>query len=139
MARAWPRLKLLCVDAASRVGRPSSNRMTLHAFRGFAKHCNELAHLAIAVDASTVPPSDQSPEMTISQHSLTYLNISTSRITDALAIAPFLSGLFPNLRNISTCDNGMVDENGVNYHTEWREVETLLRKASPEAEGGNGS
>ncbi|KAF7356492.1 hypothetical protein MVEN_00982300 [Mycena venus] len=95
MARAWPKLKSLHLEA-SHVHHPPS--MSLHALRAFAKHCDDLADLTITIDASTVAPVDNSPEMRISQSTLTSFNVNKSPITDPLIVAPFISSLFPNLQ-----------------------------------------
>ncbi|KAJ7931654.1 hypothetical protein B0H13DRAFT_2308370 [Mycena leptocephala] len=77
---------------------PSS--MTLHGVRAFAKHYRNLASLTVIFDASTVPPFDNSSDSVIPQSSLTSLATGTSPITDQVTIAPFLSGLFSNLRRV---------------------------------------
>ncbi|KAJ7622911.1 hypothetical protein DFH06DRAFT_1104944 [Mycena polygramma] len=93
MARAWPKLTTLCLDAATDFHYPSS--ISIHGLRAFAKHCDDLASLSITLDASTVP-LDVSSE-SIAQSTLTCLNIGLSPITDPLAVAHVLSELFPNL------------------------------------------
>ncbi|KAJ7622917.1 hypothetical protein DFH06DRAFT_1231283 [Mycena polygramma] len=96
MARAWPKLTTLCLDAATDFHYPSS--ISIHGLRAFAKHCDDLAFLTITLDASTVPPDISSEN--ISQSSLTSLDIGLSPITDSLAVAQVLSGLFPNLAGV---------------------------------------
>ncbi|KAJ6514959.1 hypothetical protein C8R47DRAFT_1313358 [Mycena vitilis] len=98
MARAWPKLTTLCLDAATDFYYPSS--ISIHGLRAFAKHCDDLAILIITLDASTVPPDISSER--ISQSSLTSLDMGLLPITDSLAVAQLevLAGLFPNLAGV---------------------------------------
>jgi len=138
IARAWPKLKILTLTAATDLHHPPG--MSLHGLQAFAKHCRELTSLMITFDASTVPPRDDSPDPIISQFSLTSLDVDTSPITDPTAVAQFTSGLFPNLANIWTHDNWIWDEvdiqailmdDGVAYgqFTRWKKVEAMLPKS----------
>ncbi|KAJ7100558.1 hypothetical protein C8R43DRAFT_846606, partial [Mycena crocata] len=95
MARAWPRLDSLVLETATDFSHPPS--MSLAGLRAFAKHCPKLTSLTIAVDASSVPAFDDSPETRISQLGLRILDVSTSPISDPPAIARFMSALFPAL------------------------------------------
>jgi hypothetical protein len=76
--------------------------MSLRGLQVFAQHCSELTLLAIFLDASTVPPSDDSPETTVSQSVLMYLDVGASQIIDSVPVAQFLSKLFTNLAEIWT-------------------------------------
>ncbi|KAJ7753610.1 hypothetical protein DFH07DRAFT_823856 [Mycena maculata] len=100
MARSWPNLQSLHLEAATSLCHPS--RMTLHGLRGFAQHCKDLKKLSVTFDASTVPPLND-PNTIISQASLVWLNVGAATIiTDQTAVALFLSDLFPNLPKIDT-------------------------------------
>jgi hypothetical protein len=63
------------------------------------------------------------------QGKLTLLNVETSRISDAAAVATFLSSLFPNLTQIMT-DGGYLweegDTIGRQHYQRWMEVEQLI-------------
>ncbi|KAJ7753617.1 hypothetical protein DFH07DRAFT_774018 [Mycena maculata] len=52
MARAWPNLQSLNLEASTLFCHPS--RMTLHGLRGFAQHCRGLKRLSVTFNASTV-------------------------------------------------------------------------------------
>ncbi|KAJ7734575.1 hypothetical protein DFH07DRAFT_693756, partial [Mycena maculata] len=97
---AWPnltRLELL-LYSSTKIQHPF--RLTLRGLRAFAKHCKNLVSLSICVDASAVPPSDNSLESRISQSSLTSFDISTSPINDPPTVAQFLSALYASLKQI---------------------------------------
>ncbi|KAJ6517141.1 hypothetical protein DFH09DRAFT_250004 [Mycena vulgaris] len=108
IARAWPKINFLRLEAATELHHPPS--MTLHGLRAFATHCIHLSTLRITVDASTVPPFDNSPETRISQHRLEELIFAASPISDPPAVARFLSGLFPALTIIDTQSDWRWDE-----------------------------
>ncbi|KAJ7440308.1 hypothetical protein B0H11DRAFT_546308 [Mycena galericulata] len=74
MASAWPNLTAFSLCSASGLHHPSS--MTLYGLRAFAKYCKDLQTLDITVDATTIPPFDNSPEAKISQSSLLYSSMS---------------------------------------------------------------
>ncbi|KAJ6550863.1 hypothetical protein DFH09DRAFT_988706 [Mycena vulgaris] len=100
IARAWPNLQSLTLDAASELHHTPT--MTLAGLRAFATHCKVLSDLNISFDASTVPPFDNSPGTRISQLQLRFLGVAASPISEPPAVARFISGLFPRLMTIST-------------------------------------
>ncbi|KAJ7100565.1 hypothetical protein C8R43DRAFT_1244255 [Mycena crocata] len=108
LARAWPKLTLLWLRAATELSYHPS--MTLQGLRAFAKHCPELSSLTIAVDASTVPPFDGSPDTRISQRRLLSFNVSASPISNAPIAARFLSALFPRISYMGTLHDWRWDE-----------------------------
>ncbi|KAJ6495863.1 hypothetical protein DFH09DRAFT_1448337 [Mycena vulgaris] len=132
IARAWPKLTSLTLEAASELHHPTS--MTLVGLRAFATHCKGLAHLNITLDASTVPPFDNSPETKISHHQLTRLGVAASPISDAPNVARFISDLFSSAVQIITLtqSRGIEDEmdEEIPYawarHTQWKQVEVLI-------------
>ncbi|KAJ6495904.1 hypothetical protein DFH09DRAFT_1002248 [Mycena vulgaris] len=132
IARAWPKLKSLALEAASGVHHPTS--MTLVGLRAFATHCKDLTYLTITFDASTVPPFDHSPEAMISHHRLRTLGVSASPISDAPDVARLISDLFPSVVQIITLteSRGIEDEMDEDIpeawacHTQWKHVEVLV-------------
>ncbi|KAJ6545917.1 hypothetical protein DFH09DRAFT_1508912, partial [Mycena vulgaris] len=132
IARAWPKLTSLTLEAASELHHPTS--MTLVGLRAFAAYCKDLAYLTITLDASTVPPFDNSPETKISHHQLTTLVVAASPISDAPNVARFISDLFPSVVQIITLteSRGIEDEmdEEIPYawarHTQWKQVEVLI-------------
>ncbi|KAJ6454259.1 hypothetical protein C8R47DRAFT_226451 [Mycena vitilis] len=135
IARAWPKIQSLTLAAGTSLHHPTT--MTLHGLRAFATHCKELSDLEITVDASTVPPFDNSPEARISQRALRTLEVAASPISDAPTVAKFLSGLFQQLRMIGTPDEERwmdppaADEDEETAaararHIQWKYVEILV-------------
>ncbi|KAF7356450.1 hypothetical protein MVEN_00978100 [Mycena venus] len=106
LARAWPRLTSLYLGTATELQYPSS--MTLGGLRAFATHCKDLNNLVIAFNASTVPPIDNSS--IISQSSLILLDTNKSPINDPVAVARFISALFPNLAIIHTYLDWIIEQ-----------------------------
>ncbi|KAJ7457447.1 hypothetical protein FB451DRAFT_1142682 [Mycena latifolia] len=134
MARAWPKIRSLKLASATDLHHPTS--MTLHGLRAFAQHCRDLTWLSITVDASTVPPFDNSPETRISQRQLSSFDVGASLISDPPTVARFMSGLFPALVEISTVRAWRWDEPD-EYddeeeaaqrarHAQWNQVEVLV-------------
>ncbi|KAJ6456583.1 hypothetical protein C8R47DRAFT_1029277 [Mycena vitilis] len=135
MARAWPKIRSLTLSASTALHHSSS--MTLHGLRAFATHCAELRRLAIAFDASTVPPFDSSPAARISQRVLHALHVETSPIGDPPTVAKYLSGLFLGLVSIYTWNETRWSEPAEDdedeetaaaraRHTQWKYVEVLI-------------
>ncbi|KAJ7604091.1 hypothetical protein DFH06DRAFT_1114027 [Mycena polygramma] len=135
MARAWPQIRSLTLNSSTALHHPSS--MTLHGLRAFATHCAELRRLAIAFDASTVPPFDNSPAARISQRALHALHVEASPIGDPPSVAKYLSGLFLGLVSIYTWNDARWSEPAETdedeetaaaraRHTQWKYVEVLV-------------
>ncbi|KAF8218189.1 hypothetical protein K438DRAFT_2038903, partial [Mycena galopus ATCC 62051] len=139
IARAWPRVRVLSLTGGTDLRHPSCPRMSLLGLKAFANHCPQLVFLAIAFDASTVPSFHDSPG-TISQSYLTELNVDIAPINDPLAVATFMSALFPSLTEIGTHKDWIWDAPeyetdsddeedlaGYNQFVTWKMVEEMLR------------
>ncbi|KAJ7175222.1 hypothetical protein C8R43DRAFT_599790 [Mycena crocata] len=105
LAQAWPELKSLTIDANEWVHLPS--RVTLAALLPFARHCPHLSSLHLALNATVVPNWEsfkpaKKKKHRVSQRGLTKLYVSASPLVAPLAVAGFLSSLFPRLRDIIT-------------------------------------
>ncbi|KAJ7187261.1 hypothetical protein C8R46DRAFT_1342408 [Mycena filopes] len=135
IARAWPRIQRLDLGSCTDMHHPS--RMTLLGLRSLATHCKDLTWLHITLDASTVPPFDNSPERRISQRSLCSFDVAMSPISDPAVVARFVSALFPNLDEITTHndwdwedpnDQDDTEEMAMRraYFHKWKQVETLV-------------
>ncbi|KAF7356448.1 hypothetical protein MVEN_00977900 [Mycena venus] len=135
IARAWPKLEVLCLDAATELHH--SSRISLGGLCAFAKHCKDLTNLTITFDASSVPPLGNSTENVISQSSLVFLGTNKSQIIDPVAVASFLSKLFPHLSVIHTYLNWFWEEpadededdetaNARLFNSRWKQVESML-------------
>ncbi|KAJ7646245.1 hypothetical protein DFH06DRAFT_1476401 [Mycena polygramma] len=134
MARAWPQIIVLHLS-----GRPSSAsdpRATLASLHAIARHCPRIATLSIAFDGSSVPaPSAANLGAVVRNERLRHINVQHSPITSAIAMARFLSGVFPALKGIATCRDYLdnEDEDELQQHAEaiqrhhcWKEVRDLM-------------
>ncbi|KAJ7040499.1 hypothetical protein C8F04DRAFT_1310909 [Mycena alexandri] len=135
IARAWPKIRSLELGSCTDAHHPSS--MTLRGLRAFATYCENLTYLGITLDASTVPPFDNSPATRISQLRLRSLDVAASPIADSTAVSRFVSGLFPGLETITTLNEwNWVDPNDEDdtpqmataraHYRKWKQVETLI-------------
>ncbi|KAJ7614442.1 hypothetical protein FB45DRAFT_936958 [Roridomyces roridus] len=100
LASAWPRLLCLCIESTSFKIVPP--RATLSCLFSLAQFCPDLRTLQMPIDATLIPQwQDQKPERTRPhQKALTMLNLSDSPVGPPLAVAGFLSGLFPKLESV---------------------------------------
>ncbi|KAJ6460987.1 hypothetical protein C8R45DRAFT_1081006 [Mycena sanguinolenta] len=139
IAHAWPKVRTLSLTGSTHLYRPSS--ISLIGLTTFAKHCQELTSLSIGIDASTVPPSDDSTEI-VSQFSLVYLDVDISPITNPDGVASFISVLLPNLAHIWThrewhwADRAYDpdpytddEEQEYDWFTQWKQVEATLERS----------
>ncbi|KAJ7226752.1 hypothetical protein GGX14DRAFT_555340 [Mycena pura] len=151
LARTWPKLECLMLKpSVDWRHRFPPIHMTLHGLRAFAEHCKRLEELTIHVNATEVPPLDDSttrvsPDICV----LNFFNVGASPISDPPAVARFLFALFPDLLDLETSvdDTDWDDELGWaelpveegddpeetaferserSRHAKWREVAKLL-------------
>jgi hypothetical protein len=124
MARAWSNIEDLWLRSRSN-HRPQCTLLSLECL---ARHCPRLSTVVITLDASSVSQAAIGVDQVL-QEKLTLLNVETSRISDAAAVATFLSSLFPNLTQIMT-DGGYLweegDTIGRQHYQRWMEVEQLI-------------
>ncbi|KAK7007842.1 hypothetical protein R3P38DRAFT_3365637 [Favolaschia claudopus] len=131
MATAWPKLKTLQLMSP----RQNDPSITLCALLSFARHCLQLESLQIYLDARTIPtlPLDEAAHPV--HPTLRTLFVEESLITDAQAVAAFISKLFPDISYIHSSDPGAPEsddddpEFAVQYRRFelWNEVVRLLR------------
>ncbi|KAJ6575747.1 hypothetical protein DFH09DRAFT_981276 [Mycena vulgaris] len=130
LAHAWPHLETLQFGASDFVHVPS--RVTLAGLLPFAKHCSLLRTLEIPLDASVVPAwADQTTrQKRIAQKRLTELRVQRSPIFAPLAVAGFLSSVFPTLRSVCTDreyrTNTAEHQEALVLHRKWKDVESAL-------------
>ncbi|KAJ6575746.1 hypothetical protein DFH09DRAFT_1455163 [Mycena vulgaris] len=115
LAQAWPHLKSLRFGASDYAHVPS--RVTLDGLLPFAEHCPHLYLLQIPLDASVVPAwADQTTrQKRITHKRLTRLRLTRSPILVPLAVAGYLSSIFPKLRS-----------EAIVLHKRWKDVEFAL-------------
>ncbi|KAJ7089116.1 hypothetical protein C8R44DRAFT_990936 [Mycena epipterygia] len=131
LARAWPRIESL--DMSSYFCTSPRPRPTLESLHSFAIHCPHLKRLAMTLDCTVVPKSDFGATNRVCQQRLRTLDVDHSSISTAIGVARFLSGIFPNLRDILTQDVAQdhedldeVERQAIEFHFLWNQVEELL-------------
>ncbi|KAL1704927.1 hypothetical protein EV121DRAFT_204735, partial [Schizophyllum commune] len=134
LAQAWPQLVSLRLRAG-RIMRPFA--CTLCALVSFAQCCPHLHHLALDLDARE-PTYEQANKHGARQRTLRYLDVDRSPIHNALAVAAFITTVFPDidvLQFADTSTNPEVDDPEAEdldeeveraRATEWGKVEHLL-------------
>jgi hypothetical protein len=126
MAEAFPRLAYLSLSSRAKAHPP---RPTLRSLVFLAQRCPFLEHLEMGLNASEVPNLDYSLHKRVIQHNLILWDVADSLIKSPLLVARFLSGIFPELIEISTAmqdkwiyDDGVADV----LRALWEEVEEAL-------------
>ncbi|EMD37527.1 hypothetical protein CERSUDRAFT_94535 [Gelatoporia subvermispora B] len=129
-AKAWPRLQSLKLRLSPFRGHgfllPSpEGEMTLRCLISFARYCRYLQSLHIKLDARvfTTIPSER-PGAGHSCNNLRKLDLDYSNIDDPVAVAAFLSDIFPELRKVETEARSF-------YKVKWDEVSRLLQILGP--------
>ncbi|KAJ7613397.1 hypothetical protein FB45DRAFT_1008923 [Roridomyces roridus] len=132
LACAWPRIQHL--ELVSSMFQNIPSRATLLALVAFAKHCRSLRLLKLSLNAKVVPtwqtlassPDAPRPQ----QRVLSSLYVRDSPVGSPLAVAVFLSSLFPKLRHISTSSQGILQTEQVEQvdplNSQWKAVEKAL-------------
>ncbi|KAJ7147779.1 hypothetical protein C8R43DRAFT_952804 [Mycena crocata] len=131
MAVAWPDIEALDLSLFGvQTNVPSA--VTLSGLSSFARHCLHLKHIALPLDAASVPEA-----ATSTQTALTFLDVVYSPIESTAPVARFLSATFPSLKKISTLgDRWRKEEDGFMapeleaMHRKWKEVEKLASMAT---------
>ncbi|KAJ6522216.1 hypothetical protein DFH09DRAFT_1330695 [Mycena vulgaris] len=133
MARTWRGIEYLRLS--SNHAPAALPRISLECLQSFARYCPRLRSLAITLHGTELP-TPQSTSSSCPQNGLGYLDIMYSGISDPIAVARFLSGIFPCLMTVETArtfeDNEDPDEvthhaDAIQAHYRWEEVHSLLR------------
>ncbi|KAJ6468638.1 hypothetical protein C8R47DRAFT_803408 [Mycena vitilis] len=141
LARAWPHLVTLELGVRFPMHDP---RTTLRCLHPLAQHCQRLVRLTIALDATNVPALELDVSARLPGYSLEFLDVAHSLISSPIAVARFLSGVFPKLTTLETIreDNNLDEEelpqNGeaIQRQNKWKEVLELLPHLSAIREEG---
>ncbi|KAJ7097366.1 hypothetical protein C8R44DRAFT_812160 [Mycena epipterygia] len=130
VACAWPRATNLSLKSFAGYKRP---RLSLNCLHVFSRHCPDLVHLELTLDASFIPATTVAVP---SPHGLKSLNVGESLISAPALVAGFISAIFPHLDEISTYrstedneDEWEVRVNGaeIAIHEIWMEVGTQIQ------------
>ncbi|KAJ7457688.1 hypothetical protein FB451DRAFT_1047101 [Mycena latifolia] len=127
MARAWPYIEQLCLTGFPH---PRGTN-TLLGIYSLAEHCPFLHTLEMAFDASRIPQLVPQPGHRVLQESLVSFDVLYSPISDAFAVARFLSFIFGDLKEVMSDDDPGDDDDpqallAGDYHRRWTEVERML-------------
>ncbi|KAF8838645.1 hypothetical protein BDN67DRAFT_1012953 [Paxillus ammoniavirescens] len=135
LAKHWPILKRLSINTQRGWG--ASNRITHQGLLNLLSHCPELSGFALSVDFSDIDIdtsrlSDSRPGNGVTHERCTTADFVTSTINNPIAIAAFLSDIFPKLSYVhhSWGDNptisGEATEDMEIYRQRWEEVKGLV-------------
>ncbi|KAJ6580032.1 hypothetical protein DFH09DRAFT_1309990 [Mycena vulgaris] len=122
--RAWPYIETLHLITLSR---RTAVCMTLESLSFLAESFPRLRTLTIAFDATALP----TPRPPVVQRHLIAMDVQLSPMSTSGPVARFLSGIFPNLRTVTTdVDNYPEDprngETAAVIHSLWKTVEALI-------------
>lgn len=132
LARAWPNITALELDASEFAH--IAPGVTLGGLLPLAQHCPQLRDLHIALNASVVPDwesqkaTDKKKKKRVRQWRLTGLHVSRSPIVAPLAVAAFLSSVFPKLLQVHTEKDRQQNpsQDTIALHKEWNVVQAAL-------------
>ncbi|CAK5274876.1 unnamed protein product [Mycena citricolor] len=133
LSRAWPLLHTLSLATTAM---PGGAAPSLASLEHLAAQCPHLASLQITVYATAAVPDVLPSAKRVRQTRLAALHVQNSDIADALAVARYLSRLFPALQDIKTHrdgkDNSVRDNPNqltrhmITQHWRWKDVERML-------------
>ncbi|KAJ7609495.1 hypothetical protein FB45DRAFT_944570 [Roridomyces roridus] len=135
LARAWPSLELLHLEAHSHDHRPL---VTIRSLLALAQYCPRLRQIRLDFDASSVPehPANAHRRETFRQPNVRWLDVSHSPISSAVDVARYLAALFPKLSMMHSAkqdwprnhpDNTARVLVEIGYADLWWRVPSLLR------------
>ncbi|KAJ7348693.1 hypothetical protein DFH08DRAFT_1080011 [Mycena albidolilacea] len=122
MARGWPRIEILGLSSMEYAHVQST--VTLGALMHFARHCPNLWRLNLFFDATAPVPELQAGNQRLRQQHLESLDVCRSPVATPLAVAGFLSRVFPKLMSVGAhWGNAYADDD---VHKDWLEVNKVL-------------
>ncbi|KAJ7442781.1 hypothetical protein B0H11DRAFT_2093438 [Mycena galericulata] len=126
MARAWPRIR--SIELGTSTFTPVPPRTTLRALLSFAQCCPRLWHLHLSFDATVLPELELQPgKKRPQQKCLTDLGVMFSPVNAPLAVAAFLSSVFPKLQRLHTDREHRENQGAVlDMHRKWKAAEAAL-------------
>ncbi|KAK7013813.1 hypothetical protein R3P38DRAFT_3004065 [Favolaschia claudopus] len=143
LTTSWPELTSLELAAIDiELGR-AEPQLTLRSLSSIANNCPDLTSLDIQLNATAVDFDNENENWTevklttplparVLNGSLGTLDVELSPITDPPAVARFLSGLFPNLRYITTNYENHADSDeelapvSLERHALWKQVQEQI-------------
>ncbi|TFK86018.1 hypothetical protein K466DRAFT_653921 [Polyporus arcularius HHB13444] len=110
MAQAWNKIRRLTLYKMPH----HATQATVHSLRHFARYCPQLERLDVPLSHITpftfaLPASMDHPQFdTLRPHPLKRLGVGRPELHDEAALAAYLSSLFPTLRVIEHCWEGVI-------------------------------
>ncbi|KAJ7614430.1 hypothetical protein FB45DRAFT_1064697 [Roridomyces roridus] len=130
IARGWPQIEVL--ELKSSTFKHVTPRATLRCLISFARFCPYLHRLWLTLDATTVPSWEEihgqrAEESRIQQSHLIILTVPESPVGPPLAVAAFLSSVFPTLELVYS-DDGMhpLRQGDSGLRDQWKAVTRAL-------------
>jgi hypothetical protein len=123
MARGWPRIERLRLFS-SREHAHVQSTVTLGVLLHFARHCPDLSWLELFFDATAPVPELEAGNQRSRQQHLERLHLYHSPVAAPLAVAGFLSSVFPKLMSVGANWGDAYTDDDV--HKDWSEVNKVL-------------
>ncbi|KAF7378159.1 hypothetical protein MSAN_00240400 [Mycena sanguinolenta] len=129
MALAWPHLQTLELRASNYTH--VKPRVTLGGLLPLAQYCLKLRSLHMSFDASTVPEwetlkTSAKKKKRVRQDQFQKLHVAQSPVEKSLAVAAFLSSVFPKLNSITTDLDQNPAHNSNALRKNWKAVELVI-------------
>jgi hypothetical protein len=118
LAKAWPQLSSFSMKIYHTIDRKP--RVTLAGLIPLVKHCRDLLEIVITVNACEVDVSESRPGKGAVNTEIDTLCVGDSPIEDPVAVAAFLSDIFPA---VNTIDNQL---NQLPENSKWSQVADLI-------------
>jgi len=129
MANAWPKLQQL--QLGSPLGWKRISGITLEGLVPLVICCRDLEKLSITLNALN-PPTVKASGIGCPNTKITYLQLGDSIIENSIAVANFLSVLFPNVTGIGGVwhyvAGGSFSDRERGHHKEWHHVSSHLER-----------
>jgi len=135
LAKHWPNLTELLINQDRGWG--PLNHITHQGLLNLLSHCSDISRFSLCVDFSDIDVSNSRlsgsrPSNGVTNERCNVADFVTSTITNPVAIAAFLSDIFPNLVRVNEAwgDDPTMSEEGTEdievYQQRWEEVEGLV-------------
>ncbi|KAG0697947.1 hypothetical protein DFH29DRAFT_944071 [Suillus ampliporus] len=128
LAICWPNLQNIALG--THWGWRQQSDVTLKGLLSLVRHCPQLESIGLVMNAVTTDITSQRPGGGVRRPKVTSLNVGDSRVGDPLAVAAFLSDVFPRLLSVDAFNHLGGRRRPIpaakEYEEKWKEVERLL-------------
>lgn len=125
MALSWPKLQEIQLRSHELVFAVS--QITLRGLLCLAVGCPDLQSIELSFNASVAIDWGDRPDNFVPNTSTRYLHVGQSPIRDSLAVATFLSKVFPRLDSIMVDEDGLLHYGDLERSTRWWEAFRLYQ------------